>query len=523
MYGNHLTVVVINNVHGRCFPNNRWSIRQGDRPSSILFCYGLDPHLDWLENRLRGIPIYENLLSTSGISRETYKLIAYVDDVKPSITSLNEFSVVDRGSALFEAASGCILHRDPASGKVKFLPLGRWKGTLSREDLPVNYIVLSDHLDMVGVKLLATYQKTRKVNCDELLDKVKNTTGSWKTGKFMPLTSRPHSVNTFCLSKVLFRCSSINLRVCDLTKIGSSVKSWLYSDQLEKPQELVLFKPRQVGGLGLISIQYKALSLLIRNFLETAVNPKFQSNLYHEALYLWHVENRRDISQPPVSPYYDSDFFDSIKQVKEEGLLNIRTMTMWYRVLTEENITHQQITSGAALIPCRIEAKNPQVDWERTWSLVTTSGLSSKQLTFIWKMVHDLLPTQVRLFRLKMPNTISEICTLCNLNQAGNLTHSLLLCPYNNGVGLFLVEKLSQYIPNLLPEQVVLLDLAVDKEHQLPFTFLIASILSDVWDSRKEKKPCHLTSIRAALEAGINILRKSRHHKAAATLDTILI
>ena len=63
---------------------------------------------------------------------ETYKLIAYVDDVKPSITSMNEFSVVDRGSALFEAASGCVLHRDPASGKVKFLPLGRWKGTLTR-------------------------------------------------------------------------------------------------------------------------------------------------------------------------------------------------------------------------------------------------------------------------------------------------------------------------------------------------------------------------------------------------------
>ena len=37
-----------------------------------------------------------------------------------------------RGSALFEAASGCVLHCDPASGKVKFPPLGRWKGTLTR-------------------------------------------------------------------------------------------------------------------------------------------------------------------------------------------------------------------------------------------------------------------------------------------------------------------------------------------------------------------------------------------------------
>ena len=86
-----------------------------------------------------------------------YKLIAYVDDVKPSITSMNEFSIVDIGSALFEAASGCHLHRDPASGKVKFLPLGRWRGTLTREDLPVNYIVLSEHLDMVGVKLFSSY------------------------------------------------------------------------------------------------------------------------------------------------------------------------------------------------------------------------------------------------------------------------------------------------------------------------------------------------------------------------------
>ena len=58
---------------------------------------------------------------------ETYKVMAYVDDVKPAITSLDEFSLVDRGSALFEAASGCILHRDSKSGKIKFLAIGGWK------------------------------------------------------------------------------------------------------------------------------------------------------------------------------------------------------------------------------------------------------------------------------------------------------------------------------------------------------------------------------------------------------------
>ena len=121
LYRDHLTIVVVNNVRGRCFLNNRWSIRQGDRPSSILFCYGLDPHLDWLESRLSGIPIYKDVNCLNS-NTEVYKLMAYVDDVKPSISCMNDFTVVDHGSALFEGASGCKLHRDPQSGKVKFLP-----------------------------------------------------------------------------------------------------------------------------------------------------------------------------------------------------------------------------------------------------------------------------------------------------------------------------------------------------------------------------------------------------------------
>ena len=36
LYSNNLTIVVVNNVLGRTFENKRWSIRQGDRPSSIL-------------------------------------------------------------------------------------------------------------------------------------------------------------------------------------------------------------------------------------------------------------------------------------------------------------------------------------------------------------------------------------------------------------------------------------------------------------------------------------------------------
>ena len=123
---------------------------------------------------------------------------------------------------------------------------------------------------------------------------------------------------------------------------------------------------------------------------------------------------------------------------------------------------------------------------------------------------------------MRMPNVNSDTCTLCDSNVIGDLSHSLLMCNYNGGAGQFLLDKLHHVLPNLLPSQEVLLDLDNDKDNQLPLVYLIASVLSQVWECRKQKKPCHLQSIRAVLEAGVNLLRKSRHSKAADELFYIL-
>ena len=53
LYSNNYTIIVVNNVLGKKLNNVRWSIRQGDRPSSLLFCHGIDPHLMWLDSRLK--------------------------------------------------------------------------------------------------------------------------------------------------------------------------------------------------------------------------------------------------------------------------------------------------------------------------------------------------------------------------------------------------------------------------------------------------------------------------------------
>ena len=198
LYRNNLTVVVVNNIPGISVKNIMIPLRQGDLPSMHLVSFGIDPILGYLEKRLQGIlitslPVLGPVCAGQpplGSLEECFKVIGYADDVKPAITSMEEFTVVDRAMHLFETSSGCRLHRDTASKKCKFIPLARWKVTLQQTDIPCNYMTISDHLDMLGVELRSTWVQTRKVNGEEVQSRVESTTKQWRSGKFMHLLSR---------------------------------------------------------------------------------------------------------------------------------------------------------------------------------------------------------------------------------------------------------------------------------------------------------------------------------------------
>ena len=199
-------------------------------------------------------------------------------------------------------------------------------------------MTLSDHLDMVGVTLMASWAQTRKVNGDTLQLKVKNTVNPWKGGKFLPIT-----LNSYALSKVWFRAKSVDLRVGDVKAITSSCKSWLYLDMFAKSEEMVLHRPHSYGGIGLHSVKYKALACYISTFMQTAANPSYRSSLFHQLLYQKHVLEEDDVPGLPAQlpPYFSQDLFNIIKRVKNESPLYITSMTEgdWSRLLTEDYVT----------------------------------------------------------------------------------------------------------------------------------------------------------------------------------------
>ena len=110
LYRENISVIVVNNIPGKAVKNIRMSLRQGDLPSMHLFSFGIDPVLVYLEKRLQGIlisslPLHGPVLLGSpslGHLEERYKIIGYADDIKPAITTMHEFTLVDTAMSLFD-------------------------------------------------------------------------------------------------------------------------------------------------------------------------------------------------------------------------------------------------------------------------------------------------------------------------------------------------------------------------------------------------------------------------------------
>ena len=67
-----------------------------------------------------------------------------------------------------------------------------------------------------------------------------------------------------------------------------------------------MYKGRKEGCLGLTNVKFRDMAELMKALLETAINPMFRRNLFHQALYSWHVEGERNIHDPGKPAYYST-------------------------------------------------------------------------------------------------------------------------------------------------------------------------------------------------------------------------
>ena len=334
-------------------------------------------------------------------------------------------------------------------------------------------------------------------------------------------------INYYALSKVWYKCNSIDIRVRDFNNISSKVKAWLYADQLEKPEEIVLYRPTTFGGLGLHHIEFKAKAMLTRSFLETAGNTTFLTSLYHSSLFNYHILQERLSPDPGFPPYYSPEFFSFIRYIHENSTSDVTKLSssQWYELMIENliKVPSDDEHTPKQYTPCRAELSNPHNDWENTWRLARLPGLGSEITTFLWRMLHKLLPTQDRVHRMVRNQNASPNCQLCDEETLENQQHAFFQCSFNANAGASLLRGLSGLVPGITSDQVLLLDIepeAADDEH--PAVWLVGHYLSSIWASRVAKKAIRLYSIRTDLEARASLLSETRFNNCGAKTKNLI-
>ena len=132
-----------------------------------------------------------------------------------------------------------------------------------------------------------------------------------------------------------------------------------------------------------------------------------------------------------------------------------------YTQLVEEFCTTEVgVTGQVEYIRCRVERVSPTTDWEKCWRLARLPGLGPDNISFLFKMMHDLLPTQKRVSRTK-PRA-SPACPMPGCSaESEDLPHSLVLCEGNDGVGVRMLTCLRSFVPDLDVSSALRLELEV--------------------------------------------------------------
>ena len=135
----------------------------------------------------------------------------------------------------------------------------------------------------------------------------------------------------------------------------------------------------------------------------------------------------------------------------------------------ENNITTELDDDGFRFEKrCKAELEHPNVDWQRTWSLANIRGLESENYSFLWKLIHKLLPTQERLHKI-LPNIASPSCTICEMNESCDLKHTFFDCNHSRNIGLWLLHQVRKQVPQVEPQHILLLDLNLESKMKLPY------------------------------------------------------
>ena len=136
-------------------------------------------------------------------------------------------------------------------------------------------------------------------------------------------------------------------------------------------------------------------------------------------------------------------------------------------------------------------------------------GLGSEATSFLWKLLHRILPTEERLARI-LPNS-SENCKLCPRPTTANLQHCFFQCVSTREVGNLLLNMVRQHDPSITADKLLRLEFESEASVEMPLVWISAQTMLYMWGIRAGGKTVNRIITRAILESKISLLRETRY------------
>ena len=138
--------------------------------------------------------------------------------------------------------------------------------------------------------------------------------------------------------------------------------------------------------------------------------------------------------------------------------------------------------------------------------------LSSTTRSFLFKMLHELLPTEQRLNRIGRNNEAS--CKYsCSGQPTADLAHCLLSCNLVKDVGMWLLQiDTSKTVADIL-------QFRLENEGKI---WLAANVLEYCWNKRSEGKKAELVECIAKLKYDVSLLSSSKYLNIASQVGEVL-
>ena len=137
------------------------------------------------------------------------------------------------------------------------------------------------------------------------------------------------------------------------------------------------------------------------------------------------------------------------------------------------------------LVPCKIEEGTPEVLWSESYRLSRLNGLSPDSKSFLFKLLHTLLPSKERLNHLT--RTTSPLCK-CGVGVSETYSHLFFKCVENDVAAQSLLRCVQSYDGGLSEETALRLELKAEEPFILPCIALLAVGLEYIRENRKLNK-----------------------------------